>query len=377
VVPLALCGTALDGVHAGWGEWIWQLAARAFDLAWPLFEWLGGSGLALWWLPEPFAPTRWIALPLAMFGAFWLLLPRGVPGKPLAVLLWLPLLLPQRNLPETGEVELQVIDVGQGLSVLVRTSGHALLYDMGPSVRDGFDAGDRAVVPTLHALGVSRLDTAMISHGDNDHAGGWPAVQRQFAAARVFAPDGSPTPATWRCVAGQSWQWDGVRFRVLHPTPEFPYLKNESSCVLRIEGEHGSALLTGDIGDVVEAMILRRDPQALRGDVVLVAHHGSAGSSSQEFVEATGARHALVSSGAGNRFDHPKPHVVERWCTAGAEVVDTADSGALNVRLGRDGIAVSQRRRTHPRLWDAAHRRGEAAGLCYRQDFERPDVPED
>jgi competence protein ComEC len=377
VVPLALCGTALDGAHAGWGEWAWQLAAWAFDLVWPLFEWLGASALALWWLPEPFAPIRWIALPLALIGAFWLLLPRGVPGKPLALLLWLPLLWPQRNLPQMGEVELQVIDVGQGLSVLVRTSRHALLYDMGPAVRDGFDAGDRAVVPTLHALGVGRLNAAMVSHGDNDHAGGWPAVQRQFPAAHVFAPEGSPTAATRRCVAGQSWQWDGVRFRVLHPTPDFPYLKNESSCVLRIEGAHGSALLTGDIGEVVEAMLLRRDPGALQGDVVLAAHHGSAGSSTQEFVDATGARHVLVSSGAGNRFDHPKPHVVKRWCAAGAEVVDTADSGALNVRLGRDGILVRQRRRTHPRLWDAAHRSGEAAGLCYLQDFERPDVPED
>ena len=377
VVPLALSGTALDALHAGWGEWAWQLAARAFDLAWPSFEWLDGSGLALWWLPEPVAPIRWFALPLALSGAFWLLLPRGVPGKPLALLLWLPLLWPQRNLPETGEVELQVIDVGQGLSVLVRTSRHALLYDMGPAVRDGFDAGDRAVVPTLHALGVRKLDAAIVSHGDNDHAGGWPAVQRQFPAVRVFAPEGSPTPATRRCVAGQSWQWDGVRFRVLHPTPDFPYLKNESSCVLRIESAHGSALLTGDIGEVIEAMLLRRDPGALRGDVVLAAHHGSAGSSTQAFVEATGARHALVSSGAGNRFGHPKPNVVERWCAAGADVVDTSGSGALNVRLGADGIVVRHRRRTHPRLWDAAQRRGEAAGLCYRQDFERPDVPED
>jgi competence protein ComEC len=147
--------------------------------------------------------------------------------------------------------------------------------------------------------------------------------------------------------------------------------------VLRVEAAHGSALLTGDIGEVVEGMLLRRDPEALHGDVVLAAHHGSAGSSTPEFVAATGARHALVSSGAGNRFGHPKPHVVARWCAAGAEVVDTADSGALNVRLGGEGIVVRQRRRTHPRLWDAAHRRGEATGLCYRQYLKRPDVPED
>ena len=397
VVPLALSGTALDALHAGWGVWVWRLAAQAFDLAWPLFEGLGASGLALWWLPE----ARWYALPLALFGAFWLLLPRGVPGKSLALLLWLPLLWPQGQLPETGAFELQVIDVGQGLSVLVRTSRHTLLYDMGPAIRDGFDAGERAVVPTLHAFGVRRLDAAMVSHGDNDHAGGWPTVQRQFPSGHVFAPEGSPTPATRRCVAGQSWQWDGVRFRVLHPTPHFPYMKNESSCVLRIEGAHGSALLTGDIGEVIEAMLLRRDPEALRNDVVLVAHHGSGGSSAPGFVAATGARHALVSSGAGNRFGHPTQQVVARWCEAGAEVVDTADSGALRVRLGADGVVVRQRRRTHQRLWDAANRddqrntvrsdrqaRGGALddsatgvwarrGLCYRPDMKRPDVPED
>jgi competence protein ComEC len=402
VVPLALSGTALDAVRAGWGAWAWRLSAQAFDLSWPLFEWLGSSALALLWLPE----GRWFALPLALAGAFWLLLPRGVPGKSLALLLWLPLLWPQRDLPRAGEFELEVIDVGQGLSVLVRTSRHALLYDMGPAIRDGFDAGERAVVPALHGLGVRSLDAAIVSHGDNDHAGGWPAVERQFPAARVFAPAGSPTPATRRCMAGRTWQWDGVRFRMLHPTPYFPYLKNESSCVLRIAGAHGSALLTGDIGEVVEAMLLRRDADALRSDVVLVPHHGSGGSSAPAFIAATGARHALVSSGAGNRFGHPRPEVVQRWCRAGAEVIDTAESGALRVGLGAGGVVIEQRRRTHPRLWDAVRRQagqgnhrscdGQPAcpaggdgletivagvwprrGLCYRQDLDRPDVPED
>ena len=373
VVPLALFGILCEAVHAGAGAWAWQWAAHAFDLAWPLFEWLGDSGLALWWLPEP----RWFALPLALLGAFWLLLPRGVPGKPLALLLWLPLLLPQRGLPGPGEAELVVIDVGQGLSVLVRTRHHSLLYDMGPAVRDGFDAGERAVVPTLHALGVRRLDAAVISHGDNDHAGGWPAVQGAFPVLRAFAPEDGPTMATQACRAGIAWQWDGVRFRFLHPPAHFPYLGNEASCVLRIEGAHGTALLTGDIGEVVERALIRREHASLRADVVLVPHHGSSGSSDPEFVAATGARHALVSSGAGNRFGHPKPQVVARWCQAGAKVADTSDSGALHVRLAATGITMERRRRTHPRLWDAAQRSGKAAGLCYRQDSRRPEVPED
>ena len=240
--------------------------------------------------------------------------------------------------------------------MLVRTSGHTLLYDMGPAVRDGFDAGERAVVPALRALGVRALDAAIVSHADNDHAGGWPAVQRQFPTDEVWAPQGSPTLASRRCVAGRAWTWDGMRFRFLHPTPHFPYLKNESSCVLRIEGRHGNALLTGDIGEVVERELVRRDPAALRSEVVVVAHHGSNGSSDPDFVATTGARYALVSAGANNRFGHPKPRIVERWCAAGAEFLSTAGHGAIRVRFGAGGISIDRRRDSHPRLWDAARR---------------------
>ncbi|KQY51315.1 DNA internalization-related competence protein ComEC/Rec2 [Lysobacter sp. Root494] len=353
VVPLALVGLLLEAVHPGAGGWAWRLAAWCFDLSWPLFEWLSRSGLALWWLPEP----RWFALPLALIAAFWLLLPRGTPGKWLALLLWLPLLWPDRHVPEQGEVELLVIDVGQGLSVLVRTHEHALLYDMGPAVRDGFDAGERAVVPALHALGVWRVDRAVISHGDNDHAGGFGAVDMQFPVADLLAPHGVTLPnASKACTAGRHWNWDGVEFRFLHPPSHFPYLANESSCVLRIESTRGSVLLTGDIGEVIERDLVRLHPQDLRTDVVLIAHHGSAGSSDPSFVEATHPRLALVSSGHGNRFGHPRPDVIQRWQHIGAQTFDTSASGALRVRFTSSGPDVETRRGAQPRWWDASRR---------------------
>lgn len=377
VVPLALTGTGLDSIHAGAGEFAWRWAAACFEPGWPALQTLAGSGLALWWLPEP----RWFALPLALLGAFWLLLPRGTPGKALALLLWLPLLWPDRRLPAPGEAELVVIDVGQGLSVLVRTAHHSLLFDAGPAVRDGFDAGERAVVPALRALGVRRLDAAVVSHGDQDHAGGLAAVLRAFPAPRRWAPPGIEGDAVrglrlQACEAGREWRWDGVRLRFLHPPAHFPYLRNESSCVLRIDGAHASALLTGDIGEVVERDLVRRAAQApaetLRADVVLVAHHGSGESSDPAFVRATGARYALVSSGHGNRFGHPRPQVSQRWRRAGARVADTGADGALRIALrapdgagGGTGLRLESRRQTHPRLWDASRR---APGLSYRPD---------
>lgn len=372
VVPLSLLGTALEALHGGAGAWAWRAAAWCFDLSWPLVQWLADSRFALWWLPE----ARWFALPFALLGAFWWLLPRGLPGRALALLLWLPLLWPSRGLPQSGAAELVVLDVGQGLSVLVRTARHSLLYDMGPAQPEGFDAGERVAVPSLRALGVRRLDAAVVSHGDNDHAGGFAAVQRAYPVPVAFAPDGVGIEDTRTCVAGTQWQWDGVRFRFLHPPEYFPYLKNESSCVLRIETAHGVALLTGDIGQVIERDLVRRDAAALHVDVVLVPHHGSAESSDPGFVAATAARHALLSTGHGNRFGHPQPEVVARWRQAGASIGDTASDGALRVRLQTGGVTVESWRRSHPRPWDAARRlqrlsaggTGQAALVSYRPD---------
>ena len=352
VVPLALCGPRSSRCTPAWAARVgaWRLA---FDPSWAAFGRLAASPLALWWSPEP----AWFALPLALLGGFWMLLPRAVPGKPLALLLWLPLLWPQRDLPRAGSATLEVIDVGQGLSVLVRTSRHALLYDMGPAQPDGFDAGEQVVVPALHALGVRRLDAAVVSHGDNDHAGGFPALARSFVPGAVWTPEGAPAlPGGRACVGGGSWHWDGVDFSFLHPPRFFPYLGNEASCVLRIGTRHGAALLTGDIDAVVERDLVRRWERSLRADVVVVAHHGSEGSSDPAFIAATGARWALVSAGEGNRFHHPAPAAVARWTRSGARTLTTFQTGAQRIRLDESGVTVGGERMRHPRLWDAARR---------------------
>jgi competence protein ComEC len=348
VVPLALLGLLFELLHAGLGLWPWRLAAGAMDLFWPWLERVADLRGALVWLPEP----SLAALLLALAGAFWLLLPRGLPAKPLALLLFLPLLWPARERMEPGEFELTMIDVGQGSALLVRTAGHVLLYDAGPAYAGGLDMGEAAVVPALRATGVARLDAVVVSHGDSDHAGGLGAVRRAYAPARVLAPAGWRDGETSPCLADEGWEWDGVRFEFLHPPPHFPYLGNEASCVLRVAGPHGSALLPGDIGVVIEQRLLRERPDLLPADVLVVPHHGSRGSSSAAFVEAVAPRYALYGIGHRNRFDFPRPEVVARYDAVGAERLDSAADGHVRLRVDAQGVRVVERARTaRRRFW--------------------------
>ena len=172
---------------------------------------------AHWYLP---APAAWTLL-LALLGAAWLFAPRGVPARALGVLLFLPLLTPPRILPAKGAFEAGMIDVGQGLSVFVRTRSHALLFDAGARYPSEFDLGEAAVLPTLRAYGIGRLDRLIVSHGDNDHAGGAAVVARAFPDALRSSGEPQRLAITVaQCRSGEAWDWDGVHFRMLDPAAD-------------------------------------------------------------------------------------------------------------------------------------------------------------
>ena len=154
------------------------------------------------------------------------------------------------------------------------------------------------------------------------------------------------------CQGPQAWRWDGVDFRVLHPPPWLPYLRNDSSCVLRIEAGGRVALLPGDIGRNVETRLLHLHAARLRSDLLLVPHHGSRGSSSAEFVAQVRPAFAVASVGAGNRFGFPRAEVVERYREAGTRFLSTSEGGALSFRLGPGGLQFrGARRLQQPRYW--------------------------
>ncbi len=350
VVPLALLGLLLSFVHIGAAAFFWKLSAGAMQvLGWGL-EKISDWPQALLWLPEP----GLLALSLSLLGAFILLLPRAIPGKWLAVLLFLPLLFPQLDQPALNEFDIAVIDVGQGLSVLVKTRNHALLYDAGPAKEGGFDAGESAVVPALHAVGIRNLDRIVISHGDNDHAGGLTSVIKAYPAVPIIASDGSLKLKSKACLREEKWIWDGVSFEFLHPPAYFPYLANDSSCVLRIEAGGKVALLTGDIGKHVEYRLVKEQAEEIRADLLQVPHHGSETSSSPEFLNAVNPSMALVASGADNRFGHPRQSVVERYQDRQIQLAASPQHGWMRIRMGKNGLEWREsRRQSAARYWHA------------------------
>jgi competence protein ComEC len=279
-------------------------------------------------------------------------------------LLGVPLLLPALfwtlPAPADGEFELLAADIGQGNAVIVRTRSHALLYDTGPRYSAESDAGHRILVPLLRALGV-KLDTVVVSHRDSDHAGGAAAVLATQPNAQLLASlePGHPLREggrNARCEAGQRWDWDGVRFEVLHPRPT-DYAgtprPNALSCVLRVATATRSVLLTGDIEQGQEARLLA-DAALQPADLLLVPHHGSKTSSSAAFLDAVRPPIAVVQAGYRNRFGHPAPPVLARYEARGIRVVDSARCGALTWVSGRpDEVRchrVEQRRYWHHRI---------------------------
>ncbi|MEO5732275.1 MAG: DNA internalization-related competence protein ComEC/Rec2 [Rubrivivax sp.] len=349
------------------------LAGVLLPLLWPLAGWLVQGLLALLQLLAAWPAALWtaaVAPPWAMaaglLGGLLAIAPLPWRLRLLALPLMLPLLLPPVARPPQGAFELVAADIGQGTAVLVRTQRHLLLFDTGPAYSADADAGGRVLLPLLRARGEPRIDLLMLSHRDADHVGGAPAV---LAGIRVDAISSSlidnhpllsappasaarPPPPHRRCLAGQQWEWDGVRFQVLQPGPwayaDATLKPNAMSCVLQVQGASHSALLTGDIEARQEAALVSTLGDSLRSQVLLVPHHGSRTSSTADFINTVRPRVAVVQAAYRSRFGHPAPDVVARYAVRGIELVRSDRCGAWT--LAGDGTANCERD-TARRYW--------------------------
>jgi competence protein ComEC len=335
VVSLALVGIIVPfdftfvGAHAVFAQLMRYL------------DWLASLPDGAW---QQHAPPAWTVV-AAVLGILWILAPRGIPGRMLGSFWLLPMFVITPELPAQGAFRIAVFDVGQGLSTLVQTRSHNMLFDTGPRYGEIADAGSRIVAPNLRAMGAQALDLMIISHADSDHSGGALSVLDVVPVRRLTSSLNSDHPivqrmgpaASTRCIAGQTWLWEDVRFEILWPRAsdyDDPHVKtNDLSCVVRIVGSGGSALLTGDMEARDEQALLQAGVD-VRADVIVVPHHGSRTSSTREFVDKVGASVAIFTPGYRNRFGHPRPEVVARYRDSGAALVRSDADGAVELDVG-------------------------------------------
>ncbi|MFA5982213.1 MAG: DNA internalization-related competence protein ComEC/Rec2 [Pseudomonas sp.] len=340
VLPLALLGTALLAVPFVGAGLLW-LAGGALDGLFNALALLAGQLPA--WIPAEVPMGYWL---VSLVGAVLLLLPKGVPFRLLGWPMLLLAVFPPREPVPHGQVDVLQLDVGQGLALILRTRHHTLLYDAGP--RSGaVDLGARVVLPSLKRLGVDALDMMLLSHADADHAGGAAAVARGLSIKRVVGGETEGLPAlldTQPCISGEQWAWDGVSFE-LWQWPD-AVDGNPKSCVLHVQANGERLLLTGDIDRAAEQAFLA-STLAVPTDWLQAPHHGSRSSSSWPFLQRLAPKSVLISRGRGNVFGHPHPQVVERYQALGTQVYDSAEQGAVRLRLGAFAppiVARSQRR---------------------------------
>lgn len=348
-MPLAFIALIADTIAPNIGAALWHWSDLSLVGLTQFLEMLQQRGAFGVWHARGFTS---IGLVGAAMAAALMLLPRGTPGRGFAPLLLTPLLWPALPPIAVGDYRVTVIDVGQGLSVLIETAGHRGLYDTGPQLGAERSAADIAVLPLLNRKGIRTLDTVVVSHRDNDHAGGLPAITQRLDIQRLLVGDSIADGGREQlCRSGMQWHWDGVEFEILHPIDD-RFRGNNRSCVLQIQGSGVTTLLPGDIERSAEFKLLD-NPQLARADILLAPHHGSRSSSTETLLAQIQPRYVVFSSGYRNRFRHPDAGVEQRYREHGAELFNTASDGAVIFQIERGRVAQITRTRLQQRhYWD-------------------------
>lgn len=249
------------------------------------------------------------------------------------------------------DMQLALLDVGQGLAIVVQVSDYVLVYDTGPAYPSGFNTADAVLIPYLRKHGIKKIDQLIVSHADNDHIGGLGALTAAVPVENIFTSRVDRIPGAQACRAGQTWEVADIRFSIISPGPSTPKGSNNRSCVLRIENQHHSILVTGDIEKQVERYLLAQQVP-LNAEVLLVPHQGSKTSSTQNFINAVHPSLAMVAAGYRNHYGHPHKDVVERYNNARIKLLSTVDSGSILLKYKDKKMFITTYRDVEKRFWN-------------------------
>ncbi len=346
LVPVCLLGVIFLAVKPNWALEFFSVADLMVGYGLTFLEFALKLNGAYFNLPS-FPAAVWLFIFLFVFCCC---LPSLWFNKKLLCLLLLPLasyFFTQKN----NTWQISVLDVGQGLAVLISKNNRVIIYDVGASYPSGFNMADSVLLPILQARGLLKVDLVFISHGDNDHAGSLPQLLKGVQVAEVLTNQD-------HCQQNLDISWQGLRIKALWPDDALKYNDNNASCVIKISDQYHSILLPGDIDKTIEKRLLELYPKQLQSDILVAAHHGSNTSSSREFIQTVSADYVIFSQGFMNRWRFPRQKVLDRFLQINnkqgtqPQLFTTSDSGQVTFIMQYDSpvpiIVKTFRQDTYP-----------------------------
>jgi competence protein ComEC len=264
---------------------------------------------------------------------------------------------------KSNDWQVNVLDVGQGLSVVIERNGKVILYDTGASYPSGFNLAESVVLPYFQYKGIETIDQLILSHTDSDHAGGLTFIDEQVIAGKIavnemkFNDKDNEYDKYARkksCKKGDGFIWQGLRFNVLWPKV-IQGKENDNSCVINITDGKYSVLLTGDISRKVEKILVSDSTIAeqLKANVIIAPHHGSKTSSSSRFIEAVSPDAVIFSAGYLNRWHMPNKAVLKRYQEFNVTPYSTAEQGMVVIKIAEQGLEIESYREHIKPYWFA------------------------
>jgi competence protein ComEC len=350
LLPLSLFGLVLLLFTPESANVIFRFVDLVFNYLWQFLSYLTELPFASLMLPQP----NTVQVVFAMLGLLIMLAPRGIPARYLGTILVLPLFFTKIERPAQGEVWFTLLDVGQGLSAVIETQNHQLVFDTGARFSEQMDMGKNILLPFLYSRQITSLDSLIISHADNDHIGGAKALLSRINAKEILSsvPEALADYPVKPCVAGQKWTWDTVEFSMLSPSKETFTDENNNSCVLKVKTKQGTILLTGDIEKAAEMALVERYLDELQAKILIAPHHGSKTSSTQVFLNAVRPEIILIPAGAPNRFGFPHKDVMARYEGIPAKSLITGKEGAISIKLKKSGMQIQGYRKAVGKYWN-------------------------
>lgn len=242
--------------------------------------------------------------------------------------------------PSTG---IQFIDIGQGDSILIQSRNGNYLLDTGGSLIPGDKIGERILLPYLYKQGIRRLDGVFISHEDSDHSGNLKILSENIDVNALYINEMNPKeipPQIEHVVhlqAGDTFQMDEVRGKVIYAGESWAGNTNNTSTVLLFTARGVSLLFTGDIEADIERILASRN---IKADILKIAHHGSASSTGEDFLENVDPRIAVISVGRNNRYGHPDKEVIDRLEHKKILTYRTDRDGLVQIKIGKSEIQI-------------------------------------